>query len=45
MATVTVDVIGLQELAELQRTHPELYPIFKRIFDLLEQIRANIETI
>ena len=43
MAT-TIDVIGEQELAEIQRTHPELYPVFKRIFDLLEQIRENIDT-
>ena len=44
MAT-TIDIIGEQELAELQRTHPELYPIFKRIFDLLEQIRTNIDAL
>ena len=44
MAT-TIDIIGEQELAEIQRTNPELYHIFKRIFDLLEQIRTNIDAL
>lgn len=42
---ISVDVIGDQELAESERIAPDLYPINKRIFDLLEQIREELKSL